>query len=160
MSGNDITIISAIGAVVVGAGISWWFARKGTRSAEYQTSLIRGLSQRTLRESNDDNVLQPRDSTMSPDQAALERSNRDSAHPISDSAIDSYVRAALGSLLDERGQVNSGRLLRETSQNVGFSNHLAVLESLKRLRAQGAVQWDGQDLNGDATIQVLPHSST
>lgn len=65
--------------------------------------------------------------------------------PLSEAAAEELLRASLGALVNERGDVDMTRLRREIAAVVGPSHLTDVLSGLERLRAQGIIWWDGTD---------------
>lgn len=73
-------------------------------------------------------------------------------------AIEELVRASLGALVNERGEVDMSRLMQEVSLAAGSQGMSAAFEALRRLRSRGVVDWDGSDesLPQVGTLHVQP----
>jgi hypothetical protein len=73
-----------------------------------------------------------------------------------DTAIEELLRASLGALVNERGDVDVTRLMREVAAVVGPSHIADALATIRRMRDQGVVWWDGggDDLSGVRTLHV------
>ena len=89
-------------------------------------------------------------------QAALpEGEGTESAFVSDQSAVEVLVRAVLGTLLNERGEVAFQRLLHEVSHAVGRPSYTEIAEVLADLRTDGIVEWyPGPDLSSVDTIKV------
>jgi hypothetical protein len=75
----------------------------------------------------------------------------------SGSAVDLLVRASLGALLNERGEVHLQRLLDEVCATLGAASLADTIFVLQRLRSEGVVDWDGAaDLSDAQVIRVRP----
>ena len=69
-------------------------------------------------------------------------------------AIDLLVRASLGALLDERGEVDVMRLLDEVCTALGAPDPAVAISALCRLRADGAIDWEGPKISGALRISM------
>jgi hypothetical protein len=68
-------------------------------------------------------------------------------------AIEELVRASLGALVNEKGEVEMSRLMREVSLAMGSQDPSVAFEVLRRLRPKGVVDWGTSD-------ELLPQAST
>jgi len=67
------------------------------------------------------------------------------------------VRASLGALVDERGEVRLQRLLDEVATALGVPSQAATISAIQHLRDDGLVDWDGAaDLSNVQSIRVQP----
>jgi len=57
--------------------------------------------------------------------------------------VEENVRAILGSLVNERGEVSVPRLLREVGKTVGPARFPEIVSTLNNLRSGGDLDWDG-----------------
>lgn len=72
-------------------------------------------------------------------------------------ATELLVRASLGALLDERGEVRLQRLLDEVASALGSPSQAGTIFALQRLRETGVVDWDGAaDLSDVQVVRVRP----
>jgi hypothetical protein len=73
------------------------------------------------------------------------------------STTELLVRASLGALLDERGEVRVQRLFEEVSSALGVSSSAGAISALQHLREAGVVDWDGSpDLFDVVIVRVRP----
>jgi len=70
-------------------------------------------------------------------------------------ATDMLVRASLGALLNEHGEVSVPRLLQELARDLPDAEP-SVLSSLEELKKSGRVSWDGDDVRKAGIIKVRP----
>lgn len=72
--------------------------------------------------------------------------------------LEVVTQAALGALVNERGEVPVGRLLRDVASATGAASTKSVEEMLLRMRKDGAVDWAGEagSLAGVRVLRVLP----
>ena len=146
MSGNTLTVVSTLAGIAVGYMISLWFARAGRRDLQRsfaaQQVILVGLKQ----------TLQ---SSQLPDTAAGDVvTPLRSAEPTV--ATDVLVRASLGALLNEHGEVSVPRLLQELDRDLPDAAQSSVLSSLEQLRKSGRVSWQGDDVRKAGIIKVRP----
>jgi hypothetical protein len=140
-----LTVVLTLAGIAAGAVVSWWFARRSSR--ELQRSFA--AQQRLLVE------LKTLQSSQLPDTAAGDvvtplRSAEQTA------ATDMLVRASLGALLDEHGEVSVPRLLQELARDLPDAAQPSVLSSLEELRKSGRVSWEGDDVRKAKIIKVRP----
>lgn len=151
MSGITLTFILPIAGIVVGFLTSWWFARAGKRDAKTQRAMIENAfaAQRGFLIDVQQRGLQ---SSRSPDTAG-----GDAVTPVesavSSSAADVLVRASLGALLNEHGEVSVPQLLNELARALPDAT---VLSYLEELRKSGRVSWSGDDVRKAVVIKVHP----
>ena len=117
MSANTLTVVSAVAGIVVGFMTSWWFTRSSKLQADAdRVVLLKEISTlRSLLNGVAESVIKPISTSVGVDQAlrsaqlpdkvadTVARSIRPAA---SVSGTDVFVRATLGSLLDEHGEVS------------------------------------------------------
>jgi hypothetical protein len=175
VSGNTLTVVSTIAGIAVGFVTSLWLARSGKRHAETQRekiekdfadlqssfsaqqSILAGVAEiiRTKPAMADFEVSQ------TPQLAPLaDKAGADVVTPprsaASSSAIDVLVRASLGALLNEHGEVSVPRLLQELARALPGAAQSSVLSSLEELRSSGRVSWSGGDVRKAGVIKVHP----
>lgn len=69
--------------------------------------------------------------------------------------IELLVRASLGTLVNERGQVQLSRLFQEVAVSLGAPHYSDTSAILLRLREDGIIDWDGPpDLESVSTIHL------
>ena len=73
---------------------------------------------------------------------------------VSPSALDVIVRASLGALLDEHGEVNVPRLLREVTQRLPDASPSMISSSLEELRKAGRLSWPGDDVMKAGVVRL------
>ena len=152
MSGNTLTVVLTLAGIAAGAVVSWWFARRSSRELQ--------RSNRDLQRSFDAQQsilaeIKQMQSSQLPDTAAGDvvtplRSAEQTA------ATDMLVRASLGALLDEHGEVSVPRLLQELARDLPAAAQPSVLSSLEELKKSGRVSWDGDDVRKAGIIKVRP----
>ena len=74
----------------------------------------------------------------------------------SESALDVLIRASIGTLLNEHGEVSMPRLLREVAHRLPDAGPSAISSSLEELRQSGKVSWLGDDVMKAGVIRVHP----
>lgn len=74
----------------------------------------------------------------------------------STSALDVVVRAAIGPLIDEHGEVNVARLLRTVAHGLSDASPSEIACSLNKLQEAGKVSWLGNDVMKAEVIKVHP----
>lgn len=151
VSGNTLTVVLTLAGIAAGAVVSWWFARRSSRELQ--------RSNRDLQRSFDAQQsilaeIKQMQSSQLPDTAAGDvvtplRSAEQTA------ATDMLVRASLGALLDEHGEVSVPRLLQELARDLPDAEP-SVLSSLEELKKSGRVSWDGDDVRKAGIIKVRP----
>lgn len=176
MSGNTLTIVSTVAGIVLAFATSWWFTRSGKRDANAkQESLLGEIS--TLQE--EISTQQEMTSTL---QGLLSDVAESVAKPVTShpgkalepgfpghvdnvtamspqratSALDVVVRASLGALLDEHGEVSVARLLRAVTVRLPDASPLLISSSLEQLRNAGRVSWPGHDVMKAGVIRIHP----
>lgn len=161
MSGNLLTIISSVAGIALGFLTSWWFARAGRVAAKSdRTDLLNEVS--TLRDLLNGVVESIAGPDDPPRHHGVSASRINASAPTIDLAgdkraenkLDILVRASLGTLLDERGQVSPQRLLRQVGHALPGASFNEIAASLEGLRRSGKVSWDGNDVRGAETIRV------
>jgi len=152
VSGNTLTVVLTLAGIAAGAVVSWWFARRSSRELQ--------RSNRDLQRSFDAQQsilaeIKQMQSSQLPDTAAGDvvtplRSAEQTA------ATDMLVRASLGALLNEHGEVSVPRLLQELARDLPDAAQPSVLSSLEELRQSGRVSWEGDDVRKAKIIKVRP----
>ena len=153
MSGDTLAIVLAVAGVIVGGVISWWFTRASERDASNkQQKLISTLQGMFADVADSVKALQL---AHVPGQVTklLEASPRPAT---STQAIDVVVRASLGALLDEHGEVSVPRLLRAVAQRLPDASPSLVSSSLQELRNAGKLSWPGDDVMKADVIKIYP----
>lgn len=165
MSGNILNIVSTVAGIVVGFLTSWWFTRSSKRDAEAkaarllkEVSTMRGLLSgvaESVAKPITPGIEQALRSARVPDQlaSAVATSVTSTA---SASAVDVLVRASLGALLNEHGEVSVPRLLRAVTRSIPEASPSAISSSLEALRAAGRVSWPGDDVLKAGVVRVNP----
>jgi hypothetical protein len=170
MTGNVLTIV--VGLIGVGASLVFslvfYQAGKKTSAAdramlletiEGQRDILLGLriTQPVITQHE---VQQALDSAGAGDGSAADVIASSLNTAASTAALDRLVRASLGALLNERGEVELARLLQDVDHAVGNSHVAEVLEVLRHMRAQGTITWQGSADNLTATdlVRVSPRS--
>ena len=161
MSGNTLTVVSTAAGIVVGFLTSWWFSRSSKRQAEANMSALQGLfsdvaeSMTSKPITTGVEVDQALRSARLPDKVAgdVATSFRSAT---SASTIDVLVRASLGALLNEHGEVSVPRLLQKVAPALPDASLSSVVSSLKELREDGRVSWSGDDVMKAGVIRVHP----
>jgi predicted component of type VI protein secretion system len=74
----------------------------------------------------------------------------------STSALDALIRASLGTLLNEHGEVSVSRLLQAVTHAIPDLGLSSIVSSLEGLRRDGKVSWPGDDLRKAEVIKVHP----
>jgi len=165
MTGTEITILSTAIGVAVGFLSSLWLARSSTTAAHLQNrrllseiAVLRELFagvQTSVMETlpalvNTHTVVR---GTGTFDSAIVQGATSSFLNP----SVDVLVRSTLGTLVDQLGKVEMRRLLQEVDRSLGSSHSDATFDSLRRLRAEGVIDWDGEDIESGRTIQILPN---
>jgi hypothetical protein len=166
VSGNTLTVVSTMAGIVVGFLTSWWFSWSSKRHAQAErvilvnkiTSLQAILSSvaesikatPVIASAEVDQALHTLPGKVAGDVATSLRS------AASASATDVFVRASLGALLNERGEVSVRRLLQEVAHSLPEASLSSVLSSLGELRESGRVSWSGDDVRKAEVIKVHP----
>lgn len=167
MSGNTLTIVSTAAGIVVGFLTSWWFTRSGRRDAQAEEArLLKEISTLQEKVSTQQGLLsgiaesaprieQALQSARLSDQAASAvATSRKSA--TSAPALDVLVRASLGALLNEHGEVSVPRLLRAVTRGLPDASSSSIASSLEELRKAGKVSWSGDDVIKAGVVRVHP----
>jgi hypothetical protein len=156
-----------VAGIIVGLLTSWWFSRLGKRRAVEERvillkeiSALRGLLSGVAESvtkpiATDTAVDQALQSARLPDKVAdsVVTSLRSAA---SASNIDVLVRASLGALLNEHGEVSVPRFLREVTHVLPDASLSSVFSSLEELRKSGRISWSGDDFRKAEVIRVHP----
>ena len=166
VSGNTLTIVSTVAGIAFGVVTSWWFTRSSKRDSDAkQESLASRIStlQGVLSEVADSVAKKPitprNGSELQPVLVAGHDANVVKASPqpaTSASALDVVVRASLGALLDEHGDVSVPRLLRAVTQRLPDVSPSLISSSLERLRSAGKLSWPGDDVMKAGVITIHP----
>lgn len=164
LSGNAAPLTLGVAGIVVSIACSWIFYCLGGRIARRQNvTLLKEIND--LRRLLADYVhsmserLGPADGEPGEQEASSTGSAADAmSHAEPNAAVEELVRASLGALVNERGEVDMSRLMREVSLAIGPNGLSAAYDSLRLLRARGVVEWDASDesLSDVRTIHVQP----
>jgi hypothetical protein len=157
MSGDVLTVLVGLVGVLVSVGASAGTYRLGKRTSLVENaellaeiSALRGiLSSVVQRISSPDSDTGIQGHLRPESWLATEP-------PSADNTANVVVRAVLGSLVNEKGEVAFHRLLREVSLAMGHPSFAEVAEVLTQLRGEGFADWypDEPDLAGVETIHV------
>jgi len=161
MSGNMLAVVLAVAGIVVGFLTAWWFSRSSKRQTEANMSALQSLFSDVTKSMTSKPIItnvevdQALRSAHLPDKVAgdVATSLRSAT---SASTIDVLVRASLGTLLNEHGEVSVPRLLQEVASALPDASLSAVLSSLEELRKTGRVSWSGDDVRKAGVIRVHP----
>jgi hypothetical protein len=150
MSGNKLTVVSTLAGIIVGFLTSWWLTPSGKRDA--QKKQLRRHDEisvlKSLLSSGAESVtksITPNVETLQPARLPDKRSarGRTSLRPASTSASGVLVRASLGALLNEHGEVSLQRLFKGVMQDLPGTSLSSVLSSPEMLGESGKVSWQG-----------------
>jgi hypothetical protein len=183
VNGDTLTIVVGVAGVVVSVLSSVIAYRRGTQTAAKQQAkllqtadeqqaellqatdaqkaeIIRVLEQRIVILSEWGRGVASRTATASvPTSGPAQRlpgAAGDADAGVSPSALELLVRASLGTLLNERGEVQLSRLFQEVGEALGAPQYKETEQILRQLRAAGAIDWDGpDDLSGVQAVRVL-----
>jgi hypothetical protein len=161
VNGNTLTVVSTVAGIVVGFMTSWWFTRSGKRDAQKkQLGLLNEISAlKSLLSSVAESVTESITSNVEALQSAQlpdRKPTTVTTSPSPTSTLDVLVRASLGALLDEHGEVSFPRLFKAVSQDLPGASLSSVLSSLEELRKSGKVSWPGDDVRKAGVIKVHP----
>jgi hypothetical protein len=163
VSGNTLTILAAVAGIVVGILTTWFFTWSSKRDSDEkqesllkETSTLRGLFkdvEESIARSITPQVEKAAQPAGYPGQVGnLAEMSPESAR--SASALDALVRASLGTLLDEHGEVRVPRLLRAVTERLPDASPSQIFSALERLRKAGRVSWTGDDLMKADVIKI------
>lgn len=167
MSGNTLTVVLTLAGITAGSLTSWWFSRSSRRDAVAQRislqkeiaalrSLLSGvaesLSKTTITEHDVQQVVQSVEFSDEPASAVA----TSLSSVASTSALDALIRASLGTLLNEHGEVNVARLLQAVTRAVPNLGLSSIVSSLEGLRRTGKLSWEGDDVRTAEVIKVHP----
>lgn len=148
MSANILTLMVGIAGILAG----YYFYFLGTRKAKAENARLH----RDIAETNKvlSNLLRVRSEYSNG--GVVTPSTASTNAPISDVAVEELLRAFLGALVNERGDVDKTRLMREVGAVLGPGRITGAVDVLRRLRDQGVVSWDenGDDLSRVRTLHV------
>ena len=151
MSGNTLAIVLAIAGIVVGFATAWWFARASRRDAnDKQQKLL--AAQQSLFTDISTKALEPAQPTGQVANLVAASPRPTAFAP----ALDVVVRASLGALLDENGEVSVPRLLRAVAQRLPDASPSLISSSLEELRKAGKLSWPGDDVMKAGVIKIYP----
>jgi len=156
-----LTVVSTVAGIVVGFLTSWWFSRSSKRQAEANTSALQSLFSDVAESMTSKPIItgvevdQALRAARLPDKVAGDVATSLSS-ATSASTIDVLVRASLGALLNEHGEVSVPRLLQEVARALPDASLSSVLSSLEELRKAGRVSWSGDDVRKAEVIKVHP----
>ena len=160
VSGDMLSVVLAVAGIVVGYLTAWWFSRSSKRQAEANMSALQSLfsdvaESMTSKPITGVELDQALQSTRLPDKVAGDATTS-LRSATSASTIDVLVRASLGALLDEHGEVSVPRLLQEVASALPDASLSSILSSLEELRKTGRVSWSGDDVRKAEVIRVHP----
>ncbi len=150
MNENALTLTVGVAGILAAWWFPWWFYRSGLRKARAENASLHkeiAGAREVLQ-----NFMQVRSRDAGRD--VVESSASAASAPLSDAAVEELLRASLGALVNERGNVDMVRLKREVAAVVGASHLTDALAILRRLRDQGVVWWDN-DADNLAQVPVL-----
>lgn len=162
MSGNTATVVAGLAGILVSIICSYVFYWLGGRDSHRQNSeLMQEVAElRTLLSS----FVQGIADRLPAAHALIKTAGGDKGvdpsvanlpKEATDIAMEELIRASLGALLNERGEVDMTRLLREVGGAVGPRHMAEAVAVLRRLRDQGVVSWgDAEDLSQVRTVRV------
>jgi hypothetical protein len=171
MNGDVLTVVSTLVGIAVGLLTSWWFTRSGKRAAQEDNvrlhndnvslhkevsamkNLLSGLAE-SAANTTTPNVEQVLQSAGLADKAIATATSLSPA--ASASALDVLVRASLGTLLNEHGEVSVPQLFRAVAHSVPDAGLPSVVLSLEELRKAGKISWSGDDVRKAGVIRVHP----
>jgi hypothetical protein len=168
VNADTLTITSTAAGIIVGFLTSWWFSQSGKRHSQQEREILlnkiatlqgilsgvaEAISARPLM--TDGQVDQAVREARLPDKVADEvatsiRSAESSAN------VDVFVRASLGALLNEHGEVSLPRLLQEVTHALPGTTSSSIVSALEELRGTGRVSWSGDDVRKAEVIKVHP----
>jgi hypothetical protein len=167
MSGNLLTVAVGVAGVLASVFCSVAAFRWGAEQADRQKAEVLNETKRqnaellaelaTLLRSLESDVT-----TTERHTAWLPSRVRRGAGPVSSerqrsATTELLVRASLGALLDERGEVRLERLFGEVATALGAPSQARTIVALQRLRESGLVDWDGApDLSDVSVVRVPP----
>jgi hypothetical protein len=166
MSSDALTVLVG----VIGIATSYLFYRLGVRSSDALVGQLRDRETRSFEEFTrvferltKEAAGRPQVEHATPrSQGSRTAQAQVSAPPETapDLSMDILVKASLGALQDARGNVSLRRLQREVAAVVHRPAMREVTAALRRLRAQGVVDWDGSDddlgRTGVVAVNSLP----
>jgi hypothetical protein len=152
LGSNAASIILGIAGIVASVVCAWLFYWLGGRIARRENgALLKEINE--LRKLLADYVqsMSERLGSMQREDGRVVASDEGSCATVAvaraepNAAIEGLVRASLGALVNERGEVDMSRLVREVSLATGPTGLSAAFEVLRQLRSRGVVEWDGSD---------------
>lgn len=148
MNANTLTVIVGVAGIVA----SYFLYMLGVRKAKVENDLLRQEIADTRSVLSE--YVYARSKNSGKD--AVTQAAGPATEVVSDIAIEELIRASLGALVNERGEVDVTRLMREVAAVVRPSDIRDAQATLRRLRDQGVVWWDGgdDDLSGVRTLHV------
>lgn len=169
VSTADWTIIGIVASAIAAAFFYWLGAREARRQnaalrlqladLSEQGNVLKGMLAGTV-QSFVQSATSANSSIDAPSVGAHPRRNQpatpQSATPDGETAaVDELVRGWLGALVNERGDVEVGRLLREVSRSLGAEHLTEVIDALGRLDRRGVIGWDGDaDVTRVQTVRL------
>ena len=172
MSGNTLAIVLAAAGIVVGFLTSWWFTRSTLRDAKATAAkqqeemarqheeistlrgLLSGVAESVAKPITPDIEKALQSARLSDQVANAVATSLKSA--TSASTLDVLVRASLGALLNEHGEVSVPQLLRTVARARPDASPSSISSSLEELRTAGKVSWSGDDVMKAGMIRVNP----
>jgi hypothetical protein len=149
MSGNGLTIIVGIAGVLVSVLCAFLAFRMGVRQADRQTAELLTESSRqnaqVIAVTNGQKLELAREmrQVRGAFSSFFQQVVRGSPSTNKESATEVLVRASLGVLLDEHGEVRLQRLLDDVAAAAKTPSQSETLSVLRRMREEGVVDWSG-----------------
>ena len=167
MSGNMLTIVGTVAGIVAGLLTSWLFTRSSRRDGQAEEArLLKEISTLQEKVSTQQGLLSGIAESAPRIERALQsaRSSAQAASAVATSlksapsapALDMLVRASLGALLNEHGEVSVPRLLRAVTRGLPDASPSSISSSLEELRKAGKVSWSGDDVMKAGVVRVHP----
>lgn len=161
MTGDTLTVVLAVVGIIVGFMTSWWFSRWSNRRSAKEISTLKSVLSGIIESVKTEPIItgaevdRALESARFPDKVAdaVVASLRLTTSP---SKIDVLVRASLGALLNEHGQVSVLRLLKEVTNAFPDASPSSVVASLEELRKTGKISWSDDDVMKAGVIKVNP----
>jgi hypothetical protein len=149
MSADLLTISVGIAGVLVSLVCAMLGFRLGARQADRQTAELLAETRRQ----NDGTVAATTREVRGGFSSIFQEISRAVQGPSRNATTtEMLVRASLASLLDERGEVNLGRLLGEVSAAKKSPSQTETFAVLHQLREQGLIDWPASSNLATATF--------
>jgi hypothetical protein len=154
VTGEMLTIVLTVAGIGVGFATSLFFSVSAKREAQAKhDAVLQQNSSLHQKISILQNLLSSVVKSAVETDIGVDQAPR-SAQVSGKSSVDLLVRASLGALLNEYGEVSVQRLLREVGHARPGVSPSSVLSSLEDLRETGMVSWAGDDLRKAGVVVV------